>query len=261
LTPKKSSCTAATVVALFLGLHLTASSAAAERAAHPFQPGETLTYKLRWKFINAGSAVFTVLPMAELGQVPAYHFVLTVRSSPLLDLFYRVRDRVESYADSGMTRSLLYKNEQREGDYSRDVVVTFDWENETARFQNRGERLDPILVPPGTFDPLSISYYLRLQELVPGRELMAPVTDGKRCVIGRVRVVEKQEVNVPAGRFEALLVEPVVGHLGGVFKRSETASVQIWISSDPRHIPVKVSGNAKLGSFSAVLVSVESTSR
>lgn len=261
MTPKKLFRTPATVLAILLGLHLTALSGAAEKSAHPFQPGETLTYQLRWKFIHAGSAVFTVQPMAELDNVPAYHFVLTVRSSPLLDLFYKVRDRVESYTDSGMTRSLLYKNEQREGDYSRDVIVTFDWENETARFENRGEKLNPIFVPPGTFDPLSISYYLRIQELVPGRELMAPVTDGKRCVIGRVRVVEKQEVKVPAGRFEALLVEPVVGHLGGVFKRSETSSVQIWITSDPRRIPVKVSGRAKLGSFSAVLSSVQSISR
>jgi Protein of unknown function (DUF3108) len=236
-------------------------SGAADERILPFRPGEVLTYDLRWKFINAGSAVFTVQPMEELNDVPAYHFALTVNSSPFLDLFYKVRDRVDSYADSEMTRSLLYKNEQREGDYSRDVIVTFDWENETAQFENRGEKLDPIFVHPGTFDPLSISYYLRMQELVPGKELMAPVTDGKRCVVGRVRVVEEQEVKVPAGRFETLLVEPVVGHLGGVFKRSRTSSVQIWITSDPQHIPVKVSGKAKLGSFSAVLVSVQFISR
>ena len=113
------------------------------------------------------------------------------------------------------------------------------------------------VIYPGTFDPLSVIYYLRKQELAPGNVLKAPATDGKRIVIGRVRVVEKQKVKVPAGEFDAFLVEPALGRLGGVVKRSEAAAVQIWISADRRQIPLKVSGSAKLGSFSAVLVSVE----
>lgn len=244
--------------AIPLGLLALAFSAVADEAVPPFKPGETLTYNLRWKFIHAGSAVFTVRPTTEVDGMPACHFVLTVRSSPFLDLFYKVRDRVEAYTDFNVTRSLLYKNEQREGSYSRDVTVTFDWGSETAQFENRGEKKDPIFVYPGTFDPLSITYYIRLQELVPGKVLMAPVTDGKKVVIGRLRVIDRQQVKVPAGKFETFLVEPEVKHLGGVFKRSETASVQIWLTSDPRRIPVKVSGKSGLGSFAAVLVSVES---
>jgi hypothetical protein len=199
--------------------------------------------------------------MEELKGVRAYHFTMAVRSSSFLDMFYKVRDRVEGFVDTEMVHSLLYKNEQREGGFSRDVIVTFDWENETAQFENRGEKRDPIFVYPGTFDPLSITYYVRTQKLVPGNILKAPVTDGKRLAIGRLRVIEKQKVKVPAGKFEAFLVEPVVSNLGGVFKRSEASGIQIWLSADPSQIPLKVSGKAKLGSFSAVLVSAESISR
>lgn len=245
------------LLAAVFALQIVAFSAAADEAVHPFEPGETLTYKLRWKFINAGTAVFQVQPIAEIDGIPAHHFLLTIRSSSILDVFYKVRDRVEGYTDLGVTRSLLYKNEQREGSYSRDVTVTFDWQSETAQFENRDEKRDPIYIYPGTFDPLSVIYYLRMQELVPGSVLKAPATDGKRLVIGRVRVVEKQEVKVPAGTFDAFLVEPALGRLGGVVKRSEAAAVQIWVSADERHIPLKVTGSAKLGSFSAVLVSVE----
>jgi hypothetical protein len=246
---------------LLVGLHASAFPAPAEEFRPPFQPGEQLTYSLRWRFIHAGSAVFEVLPMEELYGVRAYHFVMTVRSSSFLDMFYKVRDRVEGYADVAMAHSLLYKNEQREGGYSRDVIVTFDWESETAQFENRGEKRDPIFVYPGTFDPLSITYFIRMQKLVPGSVLKAPVTDGKRLVIGRLKVIEKQKVKVPAGKYEAFLVEPVVKNLGGVFKRSEASSIQIWLSADPSQIPLKVIGKAKLGSFSAVLVSAESVSR
>jgi len=243
--------------AIVFALQIIACSVAADEAVHLFEPGETLTYKLRWKFINAGTAVFQVQPIAEMNGNPAQHFLLTIRSSSILDVFYKVRDRVEAYTDLAVTRSLLYKNEQREGSYSRDVTVTFDWQNETAQFENRGEKQDPIFIYPGTFDPLSVVYRLRMQELVPGNVLKVPATDGKRIVVGRLRVVEKQKVKVPAGTFDAFLVEPALGRLGGVVKRSKAAAVQIWVSADRRHTPLKVRGTAKLGSFSAVLVSVE----
>ena len=243
--------------AIVFVLQITASSAAADEAVSPFAPGETLTYKLRWKFINAGTAVFQVQPVTQMHGIPAHHFLLTIRSSSFVDVFYKVRDRVEAYTDLAITRSLLYRNEQREGSYSRDVTVTFEWQNEIAQFENRGEKQDPIFIYPGTFDPLSVIYYLRMQELAPGNVLKAPATDGKRIVIGRVKVVEKQKVKVPAGKFDAFLVEPDLGRMGGVVKRSKAAAVQIWVSADERRIPLKVSGSAKLGSFSAVLVSVE----
>jgi hypothetical protein len=257
LTSKRPGHLAIWLQAIVFALQVTAFSAEADEKGHPFEPGETLTYKLRWKFINAGTAVFQVQPVTQMHGNPAHHFLLTIRSSSILDVFYKVRDRVEAYTDLAVTRSLLYRNEQREGSYSRDVTVTFDWQNEQAQFANRGEKRDPIFIYPGTFDPLSVIYHLRMQELVPGNVLKAPATDGKRIVIGRVRVVEKHKVKVPAGEFDAFLVEPELGRLGGVVKRSEAAAVQIWVSADERQIPVKVSGTAKLGSFSAVLVSVE----
>lgn len=250
----------AVLTAVVLGLQIIVISAVgAAETRLPFKPGERLTYGLRWNFIRAGSAEFTVQPISELHGVPAYHFTLTLRSSPILDLFYKVRNRVDAYANLEMTHSLLYKNKQREGSYERDVIVTFDWKNETARFENRGQKLDPIFVYPGTFDPLSITYFIRMQELVPGKVLKAPVTDGKRVVVGKLRVLEKQRVKVPAGTFDAFRVQPELRNLGGVFKKSGTSSVNVWFSSDERRIPLKVSGKARVGSFSAVLVSIEAS--
>lgn len=244
--------------AIILGLQIIALSAAAEEAPRPFEPGETLTYKLRWKFINAGTAAFQVQPVADLYGNPAYHFVLSIRSSAFLDIFYKIRDRVEAYTDLAVSRSMLYKNQQREGSYSRDVVVTFDWQAETAQFENRGEKLEPIPIQPGTLDPLSVIYHLRTQEISPGKVLKAPATDGKRLVTGTVRVVKQQKLKVPAGKFDAFLLEPELERLGGVVERSKAGGVEIWLSADRRRIPLKVSGKAQLGSFSAVLVSVES---
>ncbi len=244
-------------MAAVLGLRSGTSCAAADEAVLPFQPGETLTYSLHWKFIHAGTAVFKVLPATELNGRPACHFLLTVRTSPFLDLFYKVRDRVESFTDLDVTHSLLYKKEQREGKYEREVIVTYDWEKQTAQYEKDGVKRPPIFVYPGTFDPLAIIYFIRTQEFYPGKVLMGPVSSGRRIIIGRLRVVERQKVKVPAGKFKAFRIEPEVNQMGGVFKRSATTDLQVWMSADKRKIPLKVRGMARLGSFSALLASIE----
>ncbi len=231
--------------------------AAAEPRELPFAPGEKLTFDLRWKFISAGTASLEVLPMTEISGAAAHHFLLTVRTSAWVDVFYKVRDRIEGFADAAMTRSLGYKKEQREGSYIRDVNVTLDWEKETAQYETKKRKREPIFIYPGTLDPLSACYYFRLQNLAVGAELQAPICDGKKVVIGRVRVIKQEAVKVPAGKFDTFLVEPELKHLGGVFKRSKAASLKVWVSADGRCLPVKVKSKVMIGNFLAELVSIE----
>ncbi len=93
----------------------------------PFQVGEKLSYVLKWSIIPVGESELQILDGSEeLGQ-PAFLFRVTARSYPLIDLIYKVRDRIESYADRSMTHSLLYRKKQREGSYKKDSLVKFDW--------------------------------------------------------------------------------------------------------------------------------------
>jgi hypothetical protein len=219
-----------------------------------FQPGERLNFDLHWNGIFAGTAVLTVEPLAEIGGQPAWHFLLSVRSSPFLDVFYKVRSTFEGFADLSLSRSLLYRKKQQEGSYRSDVRVDFDWEAGCARYENRGKKRAETPILPGTFDPLSVCYFLRLQDLVVGQELEAPVSDGKKCVPGRIRVVAREFVNSPAGRFDTFVLEPDLRHLEGVFKRSKAATLRVWITADEKRIPVKVKSQVKVGHFTATLV-------
>ena len=74
-----------------------------------FQPGERLTFVLKWTIIPAGEAVLEVLPREHMAGRDAYHFVLTARSNAFVDAFYMVRDRVDAWSDTVMHQSLLYK--------------------------------------------------------------------------------------------------------------------------------------------------------
>ncbi len=73
----------------------------------PFYPGEKLTFLLKWTIIPAGESVLEVLPMETIDGVKAYHFLLTAKSNAFIDTLYKVRDRIDAYANSEMTHSML----------------------------------------------------------------------------------------------------------------------------------------------------------
>ncbi len=237
---------------------LMASEEKAGGPIQPFKPGEKLSYSLRWNIIKAGSATIEVMPMAKVQGLSAYHFLLTARTTPFVDMFYKVRDRIEGYADQDMTHSLLYKKIQREGHYKRDETVNFDWAKEMAQYEAKGKKnRPPIFIYPGTFDPVSICFFFRRHHLEVGKKYQAPITDGNRCLIGSVEVIARQTIKVPCGEYDTFLVKPEIKHLGGVFKRSKAATLFIWLTADERHIPVKVSSKVKVGKFLALLISEE----
>lgn len=224
---------------------------------NPFKPGERLTYTLRWGFIHAGEAMLEVQPMTEMGGQPAYHFVMTAKSNAFIDAFYKVRDRIDAYADAGMQQSLLFKKKQREGNYKRDVVITFDWSKNIAQYENKGKKKDPIPLMPGSFDPLSAFYYIRHMEMKPGAKISQPITDGKKNVVGEARVVRRETIKVDGQPYDTFLIIPDLKHVGGVFKESENAKMQIWVTADSRHIPVRLKSKVMVGSFVGDLVKVE----
>jgi hypothetical protein len=231
------------------------AGSAAAGATFPFEPGERLTYVLKWEMLPVGEAVLEVLPMKEMAGEAVFHFTLTATSYPLIDPFFKVRDRVEAFADAGMTRSLLYRKDQHEGRTRRRVEVRFDWERGEARLANSGRQREPIPVAPGTFDPLAAFYFSRLFDLETHRLIERPVSDGKRCVIGRLRVVKRETITVGSRVHDTFLVMPEMTHIRGIFEKSKNAVIALWVSADHRRIPVRIQSRVAIGRFVAELVS------
>ena len=220
----------------------------------PFSPGEKLTFELKWGIIPAGDVVLEVLPIETMDGIESYHFSMTVKSTPFIDVFYKVRERVDSYVDLDMTHSLFYTKKQHEGRHKRDVIVNFDWAKNEASYSNYGKKRKPIAILPGSFDPLSVLYSYRLFELQENSEIEIPVTDGKKSVIGIGRVIKRETVELSSGTYDTFLIEPDLKHIGGVFKKSKDAKIKLWVTADSRRIPVKIMSKVMIGSFTGELV-------
>jgi hypothetical protein len=244
------------LAAAFLCIIVPAAHAQAIDTAPPFMPGEKLTFQVTWCFIPAGEGILEIFPMERINGVQSYHFVMTTRTYPLIDIFYKVRDRIDAYADAAMTHSMLYKN-RKEGKSTKNVVVHFDWAEHKAQYSNFGEKSNPIPIEPGSFDPLSVFYAFRLHPLKENMEIRAHVTDGKRCVIGKTKIIRRETVTVASGTYDTFLAEPELRHIRGVFKKSKNAKLQIWVSADHLRIPVRIRSKVSVGSFVAELISAE----
>jgi len=226
----------------------------AAKKAYPFSPGEQLTFEVRWSFIPAGRAVLEILPVEEVNGENAFHFVMTSETYPLIDIFYKVRDRIDSYTDTCMTHSFKYKKSKR-GTSTKEVEVIFNWKKGTARYSESGQKGQEISIMPGSFDPLSVFYAFRLHSLYQGKKIETPVTDGKKCVIGKATVIKKEKIKINGKLYDTYLVEPELKHLGGVFEKTEDAKLRIWVSADDKKIPLRIESRLIVGSFIAELTS------
>ena len=223
----------------------------------PFKPGERLTFELRWGFIKAGKAVLEVRPIETVNGIQAYHFVLTAKTNSFLDKIYKVRNRIDAFADTHMTKTVLFKQKQREGRRKKDIVVEFDWRNQKAQYSNYGKKRDPIDLMPGSFDPLSAFYYTRLLDYKENDKVSRPVTDGKKNILGVAKVIRRETIKLPCGTFDTFMIEPDLRHVGGVFRKSKNAKIHVWVTADEKRIPVMAKSKVIVGSFVGELVSAQ----
>jgi hypothetical protein len=241
------------LVALFVLLALNGRGEAASKSL-PFKPGERLVYRAVWGFIPAGEAVIEVLPDTSVDGTRARHFVMTTTTNSRVDVFYKIRERQDSFPDAAMTRSLQYRKKST-GDHPRDVIVTYDWKNRTATYASFGNAEKPVEILPGSFDPLAIFFVIRTHRLEPGGVLEIPVTDGKKCIAVKAAVAGREAVAIDGQVYDTHLVIPDMERLQGVVPRKDDPSLKIWFTADDRQVPVKIQSKVAVGSFVFELIS------
>ncbi len=228
----------------------------ADSTAQPpaFEVGEELNYSLGWQFIVAGHATLKVLPDEEFNGQKLRSFMMTARTTPVVDHLYKVRDKLSSLTEYDVSRSQGFSKIQREGDTRHDISVEFDWEKLNAFYSEtiKGDsRVTPIL--ENTLDPLSAFYFVRMQKFDVGSVIKGPMTDGKRCKEAEIKVVARERIKVNGKKYDTFKLVPDIKDIGGVFKKSKNAKIEIWVTADHRHIPVKMKSKVVVGSFVAEL--------
>ena len=217
-----------------------------------FADGEKLVFDVKYGFVTAGIGTMEIPRIKKISGRDSYYVLFTVNTVPSFDWVFKVRDRYETYLDKDALFPWRFEQHIREGNYSRDFSAFFDQRKGKA-ITSEGE----YPIPKNVNDILSAFYFVRTMDFSKMKinERLNLQNFYKNKVYDLdVRYLGKETVDVPAGKFDCIVVEPLVKE-GGLFKSE--GSIVIYLTNDEARIPVRVKTKVIIGSINADLTSFQ----
>jgi hypothetical protein len=219
-----------------------------KRAKVPFAAGERMEYDVRFGALKVGNAHMEVVALDNLRGRAVWHTAFWVQGGNFL---YRVNDVYESWMDAETLSSLRFVQELEEG--GKDTERRYEIYPERAVFVQTSKK--PLKEEKSVSQPLddgSFLYFIRTIPLVVGQtyDFHRYFRPDRNPV--RIRVLRKERVKVPAGTFDAIVVQPVI-KTKGIF--SENGHAEVWLTDDDRHIMVQLKSKLSFGSLNLYLKS------
>jgi hypothetical protein len=214
----------------------------------PFGVGERMEYEVRFGPLKVGNGHMEVVSIENLRGRDAWHTAFWVQGGTF---FYKVNDVYESWIDTASFASLRFIQNLEEGtsDKERKYDIYPDRDIYFEMHKN------PPREHPSAKEPLddgSFLYFIRTIPLVVGQtyDFNRYFRPDRNPV--RIRVLRKEQVKVPAGTFNAIVVQPVI-KTTGIF--SENGQALIWLSDDDRKIMLQLKSKLSFGSLNLYLKS------
>ncbi len=217
-----------------------------------FKSGESITYKVYYNvsfaYIGAGEVTFTTT-LADLDGRPAYHVVGEGHTYHSYDWIFKVRDRYETFIDSGSLLPLKFIRDVNEGDYHKYNVVTFDHERNTATSLQ-----GTYHVPSCIQDVLSAIYYARnidFDKYRPDDKIYFSMFLDNEVYHIYIRYLGKENVTTRYGTFRAIKFRPLLIK-GTIFSGGEKMTDRV--SDDGNKIPLRINTPITVGSIKVDLI-------
>lgn len=224
-----------------------AQSAAAgteARAAVPFGVGERMEYEVRFGPVRVGSGSMEVSGVQVIRGREAWHTQFRVKGGTF---FYKVNDLLESWIDTRSFQSLRFVQDFEEGGRSRER--RYEIYPDRAMFVEVGRGTEEASVE-NPLDDGSFLYFVRTVPLEVGQTYSWNRYFRPDRNPVQVRVLRRERVKVPAGTFDAIVVQPII-KAKGIF--SEDGQAELWLSDDDRRIMLQMKSKLSFGSLNLFL--------
>lgn len=218
-------------------------------------PEETLVYKVAWAVLpGVGEIRVSAHPTTDPKGTPLLQVVTTTRTSGLARLILPFDAEAESLFDASNGRLLWLGETSRTRSKLQKFTVAFDYLRRTATYKDDGKPPRPLSVPPGHPNDLITSLlFARTWNLAPGQKRDMLVLFKDDFYLLTVHALGYEDVDTSLGTFRALVLEPRMEETPpkGMFRKGST--VKVWISQDPRRLPVQFQVRFSFGSGIATL--------
>lgn len=227
-----------------------------------FPVGETAVYDVRVALgrVSAprplGEARLAVEDRDTVDGTPAYRVALEIEGG--IPFVYRMDDRQVSWVATGPLRTLRFEEHLRQGDYRRDRQCRMEPEADRYSCYRAGEEGEwlpledrqEVAMPEDALDEVSFLYLVRTLPLEVGETYRFDrlfEEDGNPV---EIEVLRRETVRVPAGRFETIVVRPVI-RTDGLF--GEEGRAEVYLTDDDRRTIVKIASTMEVGRIDLLL--------
>jgi Protein of unknown function (DUF3108) len=215
------------------------------RDSGAFAAGELLTYDVTFGFLHVGHGAMLLAEIDTVRGHAAWRAVFTISGGTL---FFKVRDSTVSWFDTATISSLRFVQHIREGRYHADRDYQIYPERGTYARLDKPEM--PSVHEP--LDDASFLYFLRTVPLEVGHTYQFNryfQPEGNPIII---RVLRRERVSVPAGTFNAIVVQPQIT-TPGIF--SKKGHAEVWLADDSTRIMLMLKSSLSFGSLNLYLTS------
>jgi len=221
-----------------------------------FVRGEKLTFWVGFNSaltgnITGGKATLEVKDENKiLSNRSTYHVVGEGKTTGFIELFYKVRDRYESYFDQDALISRQFIRRTRENKYKKDDLVIFRQEDLLAVSLTK-----IVSVPANMQDVISAFYYARtldISNLEPGGIVHVPFFLDDSVYNSRVIFKGRETVETKLGKFRCIAFRPMVA-TGYAF--DDPYPITIWLTDDANRVPILIESEQSVGRGRVELIS------
>ncbi len=202
--------------------------------------GEELKYAAGFRFFPAGEAILTFSADSLNGE-SVYRLITSVQTNSFLDVFYEVRDEIQSWLNPNNLSLKKTIQTIREGHYHRDHQSIIQGDSIAVS----GNKIRNI--PGRVYDPVSFVYYLRNQDLNLGNSYKFFSYDRKKIREVIVNITAKETVQVSSGTFNCLKIEPFSDDGKPLLKNN--GQMRVWLSDDSLRLPVQIEQKTNIGTM------------
>jgi hypothetical protein len=220
----------------------------------PFKPGEQLNFNfyLGTSPQPVGTASFQVRARARYFNRDGLLLTAHLQTAGAGQTLFPVSDQINSYVDA--TSVLPFRSELTlaEGKRRARFVVSSDQNGGSVLFED-GTRVE---IPVGTHDLLSVFYALRVFDLTPGKRTTVPLLVNKRPRLLFVNALRRADILLGGQHIPAVELALATNDPGG-----DRFNLHLWVSTDSRRIPLRLTAQTPLGPVRADLAILPLTSQ
>ena len=162
---------------------------------------------------------------------------------------FKFHQHIESTADAEPFTTLRTMRSEEQGKRVRQIEAVFDHQARKATWTERqpNQRTTSIDFTEPIQDVLTAIYFLRIQNLEPGKSFEVLLSDSGRVYRVPVNVTERKTMDTAVGRVKVVRIEPAL--FGDDALLHTRGQLSIWLTEDERHLPVRAQLKVEIGTF------------